>query len=151
MPAKGLLIVLEKLRGNLEKLLQNSKDKQKALITMDNNLLTEIVNAEEKLILAIKQNEQERLQTITLLNRQKKVVENQYKISIFIKNFKEDLDEKTIKLLKGYEKNIKILSREIMDNNRENLFLINHSKQFIHQLMGIVYQDKTKSLFDKKV
>ena len=151
MPAKELLIVLEKLRANLEKLLQNSKDKQKALISMDNALLTETVNAEEKLILGVKQVEQERLQTISTLNRNKKVPESDYKISQFIKNFRDEIDEKSAKMLKSYEKNIKLLSEEIMKNNRENLFLISHSRQFIHQLMGIVYQDKTKSLFDKKV
>ncbi|MFH0734172.1 MAG: flagellar export chaperone FlgN [bacterium] len=151
MPAKELLIVLEKLRVNLEKLLQNSKDKQKALISMDNQLLTETVGAEEKLVLAIKQIEQQRINTMTLLNRQKKITENEYRLALFIKNFRDELDERTVKLLKSYEKSIKTLSKEIMDHNRENMFLINHSKQFIHQIMGIVYQDKNKSLFDKKV
>jgi len=151
MQAKDLLVVLEKLRDGLEKLNQNAKDKQIALVKLNNQLLLETVSGEEKLTLLVKKTEQERINTIVALNRGKGLPEGEYRLAAFVKNFKDELDEKSIKLIRAYEKTIKALTLETMKYNKQNLFLINHSRKFITMVMNILYQDKSRSLFDKKV
>lgn len=151
MQVKELLIVLDNLKSNLEKLLENAEKKQKALVSMNNQMLTEVIQEEEKLIMVIKSIEQKRLKIIAELNASTEMEPNSYKLAEFIKKYKNELNEKEIKLIKGYEKVIKTLSKETMKLNNQNTFLINNSRQFVSSLMKIIYPDKTKSLLDKKV
>ncbi len=151
MNPKELLSVLEKLRISLEKLLENAKLKQTALVKMNDELLIQAISDEEKYIKLVKEHEKERLnKTIEIYKLNDKKF-NDYKISVFVKEFKNSLDEKSIKYLLGYEKLLKKLTNEVMNVNRQNLFLIEHSRQFITSLMNIIYQDKTRSLVDRKV
>jgi hypothetical protein len=151
MNPKELLLVLEKLRLNLEELLKNAKLKQKALIKMNDEQLVKSINDEERLIKAVKIAEAERLKKMEEIYKKNGIDENDYKLSVFIKRFKSQLDEKSLKLLTNYEKILKKITIEAMNVNKQNLFLIDHSRKFITTLMGIVYQDKNRSLFDKKV
>ncbi|HPN37005.1 MAG TPA: hypothetical protein PL041_01290 [Melioribacteraceae bacterium] len=151
MNPKDLLIVLEKLRLSLEQLLENAQLKQKALIKMNDEQLVKAINDEEKLIRLVKVAENERINKMNEIYKLNGINQTNYKLALFIKTFKNSIDEKGIKLLSNYEKILKKLTVEVMNVNRQNLFLIEHSRMFITSLMGIVYQDKNRSLFDKKV
>lgn len=151
MQVKELLIVLDNLKSNLEKLLENAQKKQKALVSMNNQVLTEVIQEEEKLIVTIKNIEQRRLKLIAEYNAAANFEPNSFKLADFVKKFKNNLNEKEIKLIKNYEKIIKALSKETLKYNEQNTFLINNSRKFVDSLMKIIYPDKTKSLLDKKV
>jgi len=151
MQVKELLIVLDNLKSNLEKLLENAQKKQKALVSMNNQVLTEVIQEEEKLIVSIKNIEQRRLKLISEYNASANMEPNSYKLAEFVKKFKNNLTEKEIKLIKNYEKIIKAISKETLKYNEQNTFLINNSRKFVDSLMKIIYPDKTKSLLDKKV
>ncbi len=151
MNPKDLLLVLEKLRLSLEQLLQNAKLKQEALIKMNDEQLVKAISDEERFIRAVKNAENERLNKMAEIYKISGKPGSDFKLSAFIKTFKSVVDEKTLKLLSNYEKVIKKMTIEVMNVNRQNLFLIEHSRQFITSLMGIVYQDKNRSLFDRKV
>ncbi len=151
MQVKELLIVLDNLKSNLEKLLENAEKKQKALVSMNNQMLTEVIQEEEKLIVAIKNIEQRRLKVISEYHSSTNMEPNSFKLEEFVKKFKNNLTEKEIKLIKGYAKIIKTISKETLKYNEQNTFLINNSRKFVDSLMKIIYPDKSKSLLDKKV
>ncbi len=151
MNPKDLLIVLEKLRLSLEQLLNNAKLKQEALVKMNDEQLVKAISDEEKFIRAVKIAENERLNKMAEIYKLNGKNENNFKLSVFIKTFKEHIDEKGLKLLNSYEKILKKMTVEVMNVNRQNLSLIEHSRKFITSLMEIVYQDKNRSLFDRKV
>lgn len=151
MNPKELLPVLEKLRISLEKLLENAKFKQTALVKMNDEQLIQAISDEEKYIKLVKENEKERLNKTIEIYKQNGKKFNDYKLTVFVKEFKDSLDDKSLKYFLGYEKLLKKLTTDVMNVNRQNLFLIEHSRQFITSLMNIIYQDKTRSLVDRKV
>ena len=74
-----------------------------------------------------------------------------YKLASLVNNLRDKFSEKEIKYFTAVEKNIKSLVKEITEINRNNMFLIRHSMQFIDKLVKSVLGEQKRKILDRRV
>ena len=152
MSVQRLLEQLKQQKANLQNLLKNAKDKQSALVGNNNELLDNVIKNEQKLILAVQNSEKNRLQTITQLNSENGFEEREYRLNKLIENLEGVLSLEAKEAILKSEKSIRGFIDEITQVNNQNMFLIQHSKQFIDSTLKAVFgNNNKKSIFDRKV
>ncbi len=150
MKIEKLLSVLENQKKDLQALLQTMEKKQEALVTRNTTALEEIIRQEEKLLLKVQNNEEKRLDSIIEIYKQLNLSNNDFKISNLLTVLEGKTDAGQIKMLKAYNNSIKGFITEIMKLNKQNMFLIQHTRQFVSETISAILDTTTKSLIDKK-
>lgn len=150
MKANKLTIVLNEQQNNLSMLLEIIKNKQKALVERDDDSIKQSVKREEKIILKIQSLEEKRISAIETIYSENNLSVEDYRITAFLQNLNSSLDEKTIEELTNYKLNIKNLILEIMKLNQQNMFLIQHTRQFFSETINAILSSTKKSLIDRK-
>ncbi len=150
MKIDKILTVLETQKKDLQSLLEVMKKKQEALVSRNNSALEEIIKQEEKLLLKIQTNEEKRLDSIIEIYQKLNLSNNDFKISNLLSVLKGRADEKQLKTLQTFNNTIKGYISEIMKLNKQNMFLIQHTRQFVSETISAILNTTTKSLIDKK-
>ena len=151
MSIPNLIELLLKQRENLKRLLDNARKKQKALVANNRELLDECIKGEQRLILAVQNAESGRLQVIKEINREQGFEENEFRLAKLTANLGEVLTNEAKEAIIKSERAIRIFIEEISHTNNQNMFLIQHSKQFIDTTLKAVFGANNKSILDRKV
>lgn len=151
MNIEKLIDLLIKQRNNLRNLLENARKKQDALISSNREVLDECIKDEQKLILAVQSAESGRLETIKEINREQGFEENEFRLAKLTSNLGEVLTYEAKEAIIKSERVIRNFIEEITQTNQQNLFLIQHSKQFIDSTLKAVFGTNKKSILDRKV
>ncbi len=150
MKIEKLLAVLENQKKDLQSLLEAIRKKQEALVSRNTTALEDIIKQEEKLLLKIQNNEEKRLDSIIEIYKNLNISNDNFKLSKLISVLEGKTDEKQLKTLRGLNHTIKGYISEIMKLNRQNMFLIQHTRQFVSETISAILNTTTKSLIDKK-
>ncbi len=150
MKIEKLLTVLENQKKDLQSLLEAIRKKQEALVSRNTTALEDIIKQEEKLLLKIQNNEEKRLDSIIEIYKNLNISNDNFKLSKLISVLEGKTDEKQLKTLRGLNHTIKGYISEIMKLNRQNMFLIQHTRQFVSETISAILNTTTKSLIDKK-
>jgi len=122
--------ILERQKAKLEEYLNIVNEKQNVLITNEMLKLQVITNGEQKILLEIKD------------------IEDEW-ISVLKKNYSYD---DTIKAeIKALQSGIKELVLEINRINTINKYLISNAREFIKEIMAAIFMNKKRSLIDRKI
>ena len=151
MSIPNLIELLLKQIENLKRLLDNARKKQKALVANNRELLDECIKDEQRLILAVQNAESGRLQVIKEINREQGFEENEFRLAKLTANLGEVLTNEAKEAIIKSERAIRIFIEEISHTNNQNMFLIQHSKQFIDTTLKAVFGANNKSILDRKV
>ena len=151
MSIPNLIELLLKQRENLKRLLDNARKKQKALVANNRELLDECIKDEQRLILAVQNAESGRLEVIKDINREQGLDENEFRLAKLTSNLGEVLTHDAKEAIIKSERAIRIFIDEITHTNNQNMFLIQHSKQFIDATLKAVFGANNKSILDRKV
>ncbi|KAB2847095.1 MAG: flagellar protein FlgN [Melioribacteraceae bacterium] len=151
MSIPNLIELLLKQRENLKRLLDNARKKQHALVANNRELLDECIKDEQKLILAVQNAENGRLQVIKEINREQGFEENEFRLAKLTANLGEVLTNEAKEAIIKSERAIRLFIEEITNTNNQNMFLIQHSKQFIDTTLKAVFGANNKSILDRKV
>lgn len=151
MSIPNLIELLLKQRENLKRLLDNARKKQHALVANNRELLDECIKDEQKLILAVQNAENGRLQAIKEINREQGFEENEFRLAKLTANLGEVLTNEAKEAIIKSERAIRLFIEEITHTNNQNMFLIQHSKQFIDTTLKAVFGANNKSILDRKV
>lgn len=151
MSIPNLIELLLKQRENLKRLLDNARKKQKALVANNRELLDECIKDEQRLILAVQNAENGRLEVIKEINREKGFEENEFRLAKLTANLGEVLTNEAKEAIIKSERAIRLFIDEITHTNNQNMFLIQHSKQFIDTTLKAVFGANNKSILDRKV
>lgn len=150
MKADKLITVLKELQNNLSMLLEIIKNKQKSLVERDDDSIKQSVKREEKVLLKIQSLEEKRIRAVETIYSENNLNIEDHKISTLLENLKSGLDENSIEALVDYKLNIKNLIFEIMKLNQQNMFLIQHTRQFFSETINAILSSTKKSLLDRK-
>lgn len=151
MSIPNLIELLLKQRENLKRLLDNARKKQHALVANNRELLDECIKDEQKLILAVQNAENGRLQAIKEINREQGFEEDEFRLAKLTANLGEVLTNEAKEAIIKSERAIRLFIEEITHTNNQNMFLIQHSKQFIDTTLKAVFGANNKSILDRKV
>lgn len=150
MKFEKLFEVLEKESKTLQNLLDLVMKKQRVLVQMDRENLDEIIAKEEKLILAVKKDEKARIEVVQSIYDELNLKFENPKLQVLMDNLGENISDDEKARVEEYEYKIKDLTLEISEVNHRNLFLIQHSRNFINETINILL-NKKKSILDKRV
>lgn len=151
MSIPNLIELLLKQRENLKRLLDNARKKQKALVANNRELLDECIKDEQRLILAVQNAESGRLEVIKEINHENGFEENEFRLAKLTANLGEVLTNEAKEAIIKSERAIRLFIEEITHTNNQNMFLIQHSKQFIDTTLKAVFGANNKSILDRKV
>ncbi|MBI9073187.1 MAG: flagellar export chaperone FlgN [Melioribacteraceae bacterium] len=151
MVLEKLFETLEVEKKNLQKLKSVAERKQVILVSSDREKLEECTLEEERYILNVRKDEALRIKIIHEFYLQLGLKRNSPKLSLLANCLKGKVEETVITLLSSYEKDIKSLVLEISMLNHRNLFLIQHSRNFITETINILLKNKKKALLDRRV
>ena len=151
MSVEILIEMLSKQSKNLKNLLTNAVKKQEALVEHNRDLLDECIRDEQKLILAVQNSEKGRLKFISNINIENGFEENEYRLTKLTNNLREVLSEDAKAALIKSERSIRTFIDDITKVNNQNLFLIQHSRQFIDSTLKSVFNGSKRSILDRKV
>ncbi|GBD90561.1 flgN protein [bacterium BMS3Abin04] len=150
MKVNKLTIVLNEQQNNLSMLLEIIKNKQKALVERDDDSIKLSVKREEKILLKIQSLEEKRISAIETVYTENNLSIEDYRITTLLQSLNSSLDKKTIEVLSDYKLNIKNLILEIMKLNQQNMFLIQHTRQFFSETINAILSSTKRSLIDRK-
>ncbi len=150
MKIEKLLTVLENQKKDLQSLLEVIRKKQEALVSRNTSVLEDVIKQEEKLLLKVQTNEEKRLDTIINIYKELNLSNKNFKIANLISVLEGKADENQLKILRGLNHTIKGYISEIMKLNKQNMFLIQHTRQFVSETISAILNTTTKSLIDKK-
>jgi flagellar biosynthesis/type III secretory pathway chaperone len=145
---KELINLLAQQEENLNSLLEIITDYQKALIAGDIHGMEHLLDSEQKRLSSIQNNLEIQQNLIKGISDR-----NNLNLSLFsIKKLVDALPsgaKETIRLNK-IMKSLKILAGQITEKNRLNGLLINHSRNFIKELIRSIINNN-KNLLDRKI
>lgn len=130
MKTPELKNILERQKAKLEEYLNIVNEKQNVLITNEMLKLQVITSGEQKILLEIKD------------------IEDEW-ISVLKKNY--SYDEKLKVEIKALQSGIKELVLEINRINTINKYLISNAREFIKEIMAAIFMNKKRSLIDRKI
>lgn len=146
----NIFSALFNLQNNLNSLLEAALLKQRALVNLNHEELENAIIKEEKLMNAVRESEQARINALEQFYSEHAVSHETYKISELCAKFKPGTAEAGIKKLRTLEKRIKNAIREINKVNHQNIYIIQHSRAFIKETISSLISTN-KSFLDKRV
>lgn len=151
MEIKKIFEILKDQYRNLNNLFKVAIEKQKALVKINNDLLSKCIKSEEKLLLNIQQTEKKRLGFIKeFVDSFNYDIENA-DLRDVMKSIKNHLSKEDSSLMTKYEEKTKDIIIALSKLNEQNLFLIKNSKQFVTDTINSLLSKHKKSLLDVKV
>lgn len=150
MEISDLIQSLEKQKLNLERMLAAAEKKQRALVSNNNEALEASVTAEQGALMSLQQTEKERLSIMNALYRQADIRPKNLRIYELVDLMNDRMDKKTAGALLKLEEEIKETAGQISKLNQQNLYLIEHSRNFIKETLMSVLSAK-KAILDRKV
>ena len=151
MEIKKIFEILKDQYRNLNNLFKVAIEKQKALVKINNDLLSKCIKSEEKLLLNIQQTEKKRLGFIKELVDSFNYDIDNADLSDIMKSIKNHLSKEDSSLMTKYEEKTKDIIIALSKLNEQNLFLIKNSKQFVTDTINSLLSKHKKSLLDVKV
>jgi len=151
MEIKNLIDIIEKEIFALQEMKDIAYAKQSALVNRNQEEVEECIKLEESNIHTVNQIELSRIKTLEGIYQEEDVQMTDHKLAGFVKCFENKLEAGVIKYLHEAENQIKILVRKITDLNRNNLFLIKHSLQFIDSTITTLLGNRERKILDRRV
>jgi len=151
MEAENLITVLRREEKILNELKNISNKKQLALVANNRENLDVCIRDEERILPLIQKIENERLYAIDEFYAENERIKKDYHLETLIEMFVQLLPDEIIAEIKRIHSELKILVADLMKFNKQNMYLINHSRQFINETMAAIINSPGKSILDKKV
>ena len=151
MEAENLITVLRREEKILSELKRISNKKQIALVANNRENLDVCIKDEERILPLIQKIEDERLYAIDEFYAENERIRKDYHIETLIEIFTRLLPDEIVAEIKRIHSEMKILVADLMKFNKQNMYLINHSRQFINETMTAIISSSEKSILDKKV
>lgn len=148
---KELVEILRQEQEALIALSEFAEQKQKALIHRKKDELDECIKYEQAAINKVKRIENLRLKEIQSIYESAGIEPQNFKLNLLVETLRDKMSDKEIKYFTAVEKNIKSLVGEITEINRNNMFLIRHSMQFIDKLVKQVIGEQKRKILDRRV
>jgi hypothetical protein len=150
MELKQLFEILIKQEKNLKSLLKIGNNKKEILISGNNQRLSEIITAEEQVLLDIQNTEEERLKVMKEIFDHFKIDHVRLKLEILADNLVGKVDKRILDEIRKSEKRIKSSIKEITKTNHLNMVLIQQSRSLINETVQAVINASTNKIVDRK-
>lgn len=146
---KNYINLLSEQIQNLKVLKDNLLQIQTVVIDYQISELDLLLPGFESSLKKISELEEQRLKLLKKIREKYSIDNDELKtsLSIFLKNY---LSENELKELQSKEDELKLSIKNIQELNFKNLFLINHSRQFLKDLVSTLLSNH-KSILDRKV
>ncbi len=151
MESENLITVLRRERKILNELKSIATKKQIALVSNNREHLDECIKSEERMLPLIQKMENERLSAINEMYIDAGKSRKDYHLETVIEEFAELLPHEIIVEINTIHSEIKIVVEDLMKLNKQNMYLINHSRQFLNETISAILSSSEKSILDKKV
>lgn len=148
---ENLIEILHREQEVLKALLDVSTLKQTSLVSNDRSVLDECTHKEEAILPRIKSIENERLREFNVLRSKFNINQNSNKLDEFLEVIKDRIDEEDFAELNILKEEIKNIVTDLSKLNQQNLYLINHSKNFLNETINTIVDKSEKSIIDRKV
>jgi len=149
MGLKKLIEVLDRQEKNLNRLLSVAMEKQKTLVSNDNDKLNKVIGLEEKQLLKVQTTEEHRLLLMEQLFEKYEINNERYKLSILTEALHGKISEIVLKKIESSETSIKNVIEKISKLNKQNILLIEQSRQIINETIKAVVNNN-RSIVDRK-
>lgn len=149
MKTNELIDVLKEQSKYLGMFLEIAKNQQHAVLSNNIQLLEESIHNEEKIISKINGHELKVRHAINSLAEENNVALNTVSLEELIKQLKDD-KKKDVRSLLNMQFEIRSVVKEVVKINNQNRFLIEHSRNFIREVVTTLVNNK-KSVLDRKV
>lgn len=146
---KNYINLLSEQTQNLKALKENLLQIQAVVIDYQISELDLLLPTFESLLKKISELEEQRLKLLRKIKEKYSFDNNESKVtlSILLENY---LSKNELLELQSKEDELKLLIKNIQELNFKNLFLINHSRQFLKDLVSNLLSNH-KSILDRKV
>lgn len=146
---KNYINLLSEHSENLKALKENLLQIQAVVIDYQISELDLLLPTFESLLKKISELEEQRLKLLRKIKEKYSFDNNESKVtlSILLENY---LSKNELLELQSKEDELKLLIKNIQELNFKNLFLINHSRQFLKDLVSNLLSNH-KSILDRKV
>ena len=151
MDTEKVISLLEKQYMNLSGLKDAALKKQTALISRNFEELQGSMQSEESYLMNITDIEKERVNLIAAVNKEFGFEETNIKLTDFVENLSGVLTAEQQESILDFERKIREKGEEIREVNQQNMYLINHAREFINDTINSLLADKKKSLLDRRV
>ena len=151
MLTEKLLEILNGEEKVLASILRTAEKKQLALVGNDRDALDACVKEEENLLPRLKELELSRVKAVQNIYTVAGKKTTDFTITSLIQEFEESLSEEEKNNLESKQRSIKEMINAITKLNSQNLYLINHSRQFINETINAIINSADRSILDKKV
>jgi len=150
MEAENLINVLRREKKILNELKSIATQKQVALVSNNREKLDKSIKDEERILPLIQKIEKERLAVIDEFYIENQQVRSDYHLETLLEKFSSFLANNTAEEIKSIQFELKTLVEDLTKLNKQNMYLINHSREFLKETMATVMSATEKSILDKK-
>lgn len=151
MSLQEVLEVQKNLKKLLDRVLSVSTAKQEALVKNESAILTEIICNEEKVLTDLRRAETERNALIRTYLEEQGLDKNMRKLPKLSELVAEKFPQETVDKIKQLENRMKNVALKIDRVNKQNLFLIQHLRTVLNEVMFALIGHNRKSYLDRKV
>jgi len=145
---KELINILGQQEQNLNSLLEIITDYQNALVAGDIKVMEHLLDTEQRTLFSIQSNLEIQQNVIKVISQKLNLNLSQCSLGKLIEALPSAI--KDLARLKKYMKSLKNLAGIITEKNRVNSILINHSRNFIKEIITLLIHNN-KKLLDRKI
>jgi hypothetical protein len=143
-----LINLLEKQEENLNLLLEIITGYQKAIVAGDLPAMEQFLDKEQKSLSSIQSNQEIQITLIQVISTKNNLNLSTFSVGHLIESL--PLGIHGLNKLKYFRKSLKTLATVISEKNRLNEILINHSRNFIKEIITTLLHNN-KNLLDRKI
>lgn len=151
MEVENLLNVLRREKKILNELKSIATEKQVALVSNNREKLDKSIKDEERILPLIQRIEKERLTAVDEFYVENRQARTDYHLETLLEKFSSILANNVADEIKSIHLELKSLVEDLTKLNKQNMYLINHSRQFLKETMATIISSSEKSILDKKV
>ncbi|MCH8033275.1 MAG: flagellar export chaperone FlgN [Bacteroidetes bacterium] len=151
MENNKLLELLNHQAENLNALLNTILKKQKAIVSNDVLEIENSTSEEEKLLSAINNTEKVRIDFLNNFYSENSMESPSAKIDDYLLTNADDLNEQQQNDILKLRNIIKKTTNEIIKVNKQNKYLITHSRNLLNEIVTAIFSERNNSLFDRRV
>lgn len=151
MKNNDLLELLKRQAANLDVLLKTILKKQKAIVSNDAAEIENSTAEEEKLLSAVNHAEKERIEFLNDFYTQNSMEVTSFSIEDYLIAVAKNLDIQLQKEFLNFRNTIKETTKKIITINKQNKYLITHSRDLLNDIVSAIFSERKNSLLDRKV
>lgn len=151
MKNNDLLELLKRQAANLDVLLKTILKKQKAIVSNDAAEIENSTAEEEKLLSAVNHAEKERIEFLNDFYTQNSMEVTSFSIEDYLIAVAKNLDIQLQKEFLNFRNTIKETTQKIITINKQNKYLITHSRDLLNDIVSAIFSERKNSLLDRKV